>query len=311
MNTAFLDAMNLAWKIHHVEAGFADRSILSSYETERKLVAETLLDFDAKYAALFSRRQPSASEIGAASQDTEYGGQDNEFITAFKSSCEFTSGYGIAYDPNVFNWSPSHRAQSPLFHPLGTKLRTGRIMHPANVTRVADANIVQLEQEVPVNGSWRVFLFAGRPSTTRRAVADLAANLTKRRSFYVRFERRDIARVSHHERHNPHSYMFTICTIFAASRSTIEIADLLPAVLARYRDHVYADDVWDPRVPDASAAAHAKMGIDQEQGGVVMVRPDGYVGCVVRLVEGSGTVDALNDYFGAFTPARSEARAQL
>jgi len=27
MNTAFLDAQNLAWKIHHVESGFADRSI--------------------------------------------------------------------------------------------------------------------------------------------------------------------------------------------------------------------------------------------------------------------------------------------
>jgi len=31
------------------------------------------------------------------------------------------------------------------------------------------------------------------------------------------------------------------------------------------------------------------------------VRPDGYVGCVIKLVEGSGTVDALNEYFSAFT----------
>ncbi len=46
MNTAFLDAQNLAWKIHAVEAGFADRAILRTYETERRDVAETLLDFD-------------------------------------------------------------------------------------------------------------------------------------------------------------------------------------------------------------------------------------------------------------------------
>ena len=63
---------------------------------------------------------------------------------------------------------------------------------------------------------------------------------------------------------------------------------------------MYADDIWDQRVPDAKAAAHAKMGLDQEKGGVVVVRPDGYVGCVVRLEEGTGTVDALNEYFGAF-----------
>jgi hypothetical protein len=75
---------------------------------------------------------------------------------------------------------------------------------------------------------------------------------------------------------------------------------MLPETLARYRDHVYADDVWDERVPDAKAAAHAKMGLCEERGGVVVVRPDGYVGCVVKLVEGSGTVDALNEYFGSF-----------
>jgi hypothetical protein len=42
------------------------------------------------------------------------------------------------------------------------------------------------------------------------------------------------------------------------------------------------------------------MGLSEEEGGVVVVRPDGYVGCVVKLVEGSGTVDALNQYFSAF-----------
>ncbi|KAK3066768.1 hypothetical protein LTR53_016741, partial [Teratosphaeriaceae sp. CCFEE 6253] len=62
MNTAFLDAQNLAWKIHHVESGFADRSILKSYESERKLIAENLLNFDAAIrqavltAAVISRR---------------------------------------------------------------------------------------------------------------------------------------------------------------------------------------------------------------------------------------------------------------
>ncbi|EHK97707.1 putative Uncharacterized WD repeat-containing protein C31A2.14 [Glarea lozoyensis 74030] len=36
------------------------------------------------------------------------------------------------------------------------------------------------------------------------------------------------------------------------------------------------------------------MGLDPESGGVVVVRPDGYVGIVTSLVEGAGTVDALN-----------------
>lgn len=95
--------------------------------------------------------------------------------------------------------------------------------------------------------------------------------------------------------------LYTLCTIFAVKRPDLEISRDVPETLARYRDHVYADDIWEKRVENAKASAHAKMGLDQERGGVVVVRPDGYVGVVVKLVEGSGTVDVLNEYFSAFT----------
>ena len=305
MNTAFLDAQNLAWKIHHVESGFADRSILKSYESERKLIAENLLNFDNAYAKLFSQRQPSAGEVSSATQqDGAKQVEENEFIKMFKSSCEFTSGYGVAYNPNIFNWSKDHPAKSPLFlsnEDKTTTQRTGRILTNATVTRVADANVVHLEQEIPLNGSWRIYLFGGVPSKTKRAIADFGAGLTKKGSFYSTFGHPNVDQVSYHERHNPHSLFFTINTIFAAKRPDIEIRSLLPEVLARYFDHVYADDIWDQKVPDAKAAAHAKMGLSQEEGGVVVVRPDGYVGCVVKLVEGNDTVNALNNYFSTFT----------
>ena len=89
---------------------------------------------------------------------------------------------------------------------------------------------------------------------------------------------------------------------------------MIPKLLARYNDHVYADDVWDRRVPDAKASAHAKIGLDEEKGGVLIVRPDGHVACMVGLVEGSATVDALNAYFEAFTSkplGTTEVQAQL
>jgi hypothetical protein len=313
MNTAFHDAVNLAWKIHHVESGFAKRSILSSYESERRSVAENLLDFDAKYARLFSQRQPSHAEVSNANK-VNGGEEENEFVKTFKASCEFTSGYGVAYDANIFNWDPTHPAQSSLFSPKGLKLRTGRIMNPANVTRVTDAYEVHLEQEIPLNGSFRIFVFGGVPSATRKAISDFAANLQKKKSFYSVYEREDIARVSYHERHNPHSHFFTFNVIFNAPRKEIEISELVPSPLRRYADHVYADDVWDRRVPDAKASAHAKMGLDEKTGGVVVVRPDGYVAASLKLVEGSGTVDALNEYFGTFVTkeiGQKQAQAQL
>lgn len=317
MNTAFLDAVNLAWKIHHVEAGFADRSLLHTYEPERKLVAENLLNFDAKYAALFSQRPPAADHVEAATaqkagQQSQPEEEENAFVKTFKESCEFTSGYGVAYDPNAINWSHSHPVQSNIIHPKGTKLRTGRILINANVTRVVDANVVHLEQEVPLNGSFRIYVFAGNPTSNSQALRDFAQNLNKKNSFFTSFFRPDVESVSHHERHNPHSYFYTFCTIFSAKRSSIEISRDVPQPLARYRDHIYADDIWDPRVPEAKAAAHAKMGLDAEKGGVIVVRPDGYVGIVISLVEGAETVAALNAYFGSFSSKRlGEPRSQL
>jgi len=300
MNTAFLDAQNLAWKIHLVERGFAKRSLLHTYEPERKEVAEMLLSFDNKYAKLFSQRPPAASEVQAASEGSDEDAEDNEFVKTFKEGCEFTSGYGVAYQPNELNWSDRHPAQSPVINPNGHKLRTGRLLVNADVTRVVDANVVHLEQEVPLNGSFRIFIFAGRPSLTSRALKDFASNVSKKGSFYSTYQRPDAASVSHHERHNPHSHFFTICVVFASPRSKIEISRDVPGVLGRYREHIYADDRWDRRVLDAKAAAHAKMGLDEDKGGVVVVRPDGYVGMVASLVEGDGTVDALNQYFAAF-----------
>ncbi|KGO75497.1 Protein of unknown function DUF866, eukaryotic [Penicillium italicum] len=301
MNTAFHDALNMAWKIHAVESGFANRSILSTYESERKDIAETLLNFDSKYAALFSKRRPSAGEVGSASNTTVgAGGEEDEFVKTFKSSCEFTSGYGVAYQPNIFTWDASHPAKSSLFNIPGIHLTPGRAFTPTTVTRLADANFVELEQEVPANGAFRIFIFAGDQSKTKKAIADLAANLEKERSFLSVYRRSDIADVSFFERHNPHSKLFTLSVIYAGSKNTIDV-DSIPQVLRDYHHHLYADDIPDVRVPHAQFAAHEKLGFDAEKGGVVVTRPDSHVACTVQLVEGSGTVDALNEFFNAFS----------
>lgn len=305
MNTAFHDAVNMAWKIHHVESGLADRSILKTYESERKAIAEDLLNFDAKYAKLFSTRQPSAGEVANASQTTD--DSENEFVNMFKSSCEFTSGYGIAYKPNIFNWSDTHPAQSPLFNPKGNTCRPGRVLQASTVTRVVDAYVVHLEQEIPLNGAFRIYIFGGNQNKTAKALSDFAANLQRKNSFYSTFEHTSPPPSSSSATNtldtatSPHSKFFNFNLIFAsAERKNVSI-EALPVLFQAYRRHIYADNIFDERVPDAKFSAHAKMGLDPELGGVVVTRPDSHVACVVKLVEGRGTVDALNQFFSTFT----------
>lgn len=313
MNTAFHDALNLAWKLHAVESGFAKRSILSTYESERKDIAERLLAFDNKYAALFSKRRPTAGEVGSASHmAVSSGEEEDDFVKTFKSSCEFTSGYGVAYKANIFNWNEEHPAKSSLFDIPGVRLTPGRAFTPTTVTRLADANVVHLEQEVPANGAFRIFVFAGKQSRTKQAIVDFAANLEKERSFLSVYRRHDVTEVSFFERHFPHSKIFTICLVYADEKNGVDL-DAIPQILRDYHHHIYSDNIPDIRVPTAKYAAHEKLGFDPEKGGVVVTRPDSHVACTIQLVEGSGTVDALNAYFGAFStkPLGQETQSRL
>ena len=308
MNTGWLDAHNFAWKMHLVESGFGKRSLLSTYEEERRTMAQRLVNFDARYAKLFSTQPPPASKTNgvANSSNKDNTASESEFVRMHKESSEFTSGYGVLYPPNILNITPSSTTKSPHFNPKGATLVPGRIFPPSTVTRVSNARPAYLEQDIPLDGSFRIYIFAGKYSVTTNALSSLASGLEASTSFLSRCLRPDLSNLSHHECRHPHSLFFTIATIFNAIRVDIEISHL-PKVLAAYKDCVYADDVWDSRVPNAKAAAHVKMGFDEEKGGVVVVRPDAHIGCVVELVEGPGTTDALSEYFdGIMAEAKSE-----
>ncbi|KAJ6443216.1 elongation factor 3 [Purpureocillium lavendulum] len=301
MNTAFLDSQNLAWKIHMVERGFAHRDILDTYEHERRRVANALIEFDNHYAKLYANGpQWSTARPSAAAHESLK--SESDFSKAYVESRAFVSGYGIRYGKNILNWSPDHPATSPHFQVSRGTLAPGGLFVTADVTRVEDANLVYLEQAVPLNGSFRIMVFAGQPSRASSALRDLSQNLGNGNSFYTTSQRPDIESVSWHEKHNPHSLLFTFCVVFAAKRSEIDIDEHVPGLLSRYRHHVYADDRHCGANPtNQLAAAHAKVGCDAQRGLVVVVRPDGYVGAMVRLVEGSGTADALQQFFTAIS----------
>lgn len=302
MNAAFMDAANLAWKIHHVESGFADRSVLKSYEAERRTFAQRLLDFDNAYVALMSQDTSvkKTNGIELINSGVNDSNKDSEFLRMFKASREFVSGYGVFYGPGIYNWSPDHPAKSLAFNHLGQGPRIGRIMPHSNVIRVTDANKVALDQVIPFNGSFRIFIFAGDYLKNRNLLHDLGRSLERRDGFFQANLRHDVGQVSEMEQNNPHSHLFSICTILNARRVDIDIDEWLPEVLARYRDHVYSDSLQDSKVAGAQAPAHVKMGLDESEGGIVVVRPDGYVGCSIQLRSGSDSADALGEYFNSF-----------
>lgn len=49
-------AYNLGWKVANVVKGLTDRSVLKTYQSERRRIAQDLIDFDHKFSRLFSSR---------------------------------------------------------------------------------------------------------------------------------------------------------------------------------------------------------------------------------------------------------------
>lgn len=89
----FVTAYNLGWKLANVVNGLCKPSILSTYESERKKVAQELIAFDHRFSRLFSGR-PTNDIMD------EEGVSMEEFKRVFEKGNEFASGIG------EFNLSP-------------------------------------------------------------------------------------------------------------------------------------------------------------------------------------------------------------
>lgn len=292
MNYGLLDAHNLSWKLHLVESGLMRPELLHTYEQERRAVASRLIEFDVTYAGLFSSRNPS--------QQT-----NDEFVRIFKQSSLLTSGYGVEYPPNTFTQVGNDGHD--LIHSSLSGLRPGWSFPPVNVTRVIDACEIPLEREVPFNGSFHVYIFAGKPQQKQQQnkLADLARQLSRPDSVFSRVQDSQGQAgvdMSYDSRHNPHSALYTISLVSNAVRASIDIGQL-PRFFLPYRYHIYSDDARSRKARDGGqGAAHAALGLDPHEGGVVVVRPDGYVGCVVRLMDGRVTGETLDEYFSRVVP---------
>ncbi|KAJ7678679.1 phenol 2-monooxygenase [Mycena rosella] len=323
MNISMLDMYSLAWKLNLVMKGLGKPEVLlPSYEHERRGVAEELLKFDGAYSRLFSGRGVDAKHLP--------GGVDAEkFIQMFKQNAFFTSGCGAIYFANALNALPGAPvlggAHARAFNPPGVKLVAGQRLTPGRVTRVVDGNQVRLQQEVKMNGAFRIHVFAGDLRATKRALDGFAAFVDSPASFFNRHRpnvgvsasivdgprattnHTDSAKNVH--LHNP---FFTFLTVVGTHWYEWEIDDL-PSPLRLYRSQVYGDALFDRRVPEAgtSAPVHHKFGVNLEKGAIVVVRPDSYVGAVVGLSEDGWL--GLNDYFAGFleVPEQKTLKARI
>ncbi|KAG9236178.1 FAD binding domain protein [Amylocarpus encephaloides] len=305
MNVSMQDAYNLGWKIASVLNGTANRSILKTYQSERRRIAQDLIAFDHKFSRLFSGR-PAKDVMDEAGISME------EFKDAFEKGNMFASGVAVNYGASVIVAKDGDAAEQgdgtdvSVKNPNGARvignaklarnIKTGMRMPSFQVLNQADARPWQFQEMLKSDGRWRIVVFAGdvANASQMKRIKNLGSSLAAKDSFLYRFTPPGTSIDS----------IIEILTIHSSPRSETELFDF-PDIF-----HPYSEkegwDYWKVYVDDMSyheghGHAYENYGVDPGKGCLVVLRPDQYVGWIGEIED----VAEIARYFEGFMVQRT------
>ncbi|KAE8317659.1 FAD binding domain-containing protein [Aspergillus transmontanensis] len=276
-NTSMHDSFNLAWKLNLVIRGLAKPSLLATYEEERQKIAYDLVNFDAEHCKAFSQGEAALAKN-------------------FDENIRFISGVGAEYSQGLLNRG---RAAMP------TPLQPGTLQLPAKVTRYIDANPISIQLDIPMLSQFRIYFFIPDVPKALGFLSSLCEGLDNATGMGKISSRASQSYATQPQgaapsdtfiqpqRYTSVSSVFTYAMVTQSSKSEFEIADL-PKVLQDSRWTLYLDDVDSPSCTDKWFGS-----LQGEQAGIVIVRPDGYVGSIDtwELAAGTEAGKWIDDYF--------------
>jgi len=268
MNASMNDTHNLAWKLAYVLRGWADISLLKTYELERRKYAQDLISFDKRFSALFSEKLRVDSEGHGPTQE--------EFIGAFQNYGNFSSGVGVQYAPSTAI-NTTHQSIAP-------NLIIGQRLLPHTLVRAADAREVNIQDLAPSDARFKLFVFPGTEKGHAQKVAVYLRGDNAPEEGSCRF-------------FNEHRGAFDVVTVLQGNKNTVNYVDV-PPVLRPHWSKVLLDDT--DVTGTRGGQIYERYGISRSKGALVVVRPDGYVGAIAPLDD----LAALDVYFAGFMPSR-------
>ncbi len=273
LNTSLPDTFNLGWKLASVLLRKSDPKLLATYGTERRKVAQHLINADKELSKLVATRP-------AASDTSEKARVDTAEIEAFmKRQSGFVSGTSIEYFPSYICTGHENQRLAPGF-------KIGQRFHSALATRMADGKHQHLGHLVKADGRWRIFLFAGAEDPT-----DVASEAYKFVDFLANDAASPLRRYTPKGR-DPDSVIDTYAVFQQKDLSMHDLHDFLWPAKGKYGLRDY-EKVFHPQ--DGNDAYDLR-GIDRHAGCVVVVRPDQHVATILPVSDH----DALSAFFDCF-----------
>ncbi|TPW74031.1 FAD-dependent monooxygenase [Schumannella soli] len=254
MNVSIQDGFNLGWKLAAVLEGRAPESLLSTYASERRVIAQNLIDFDREWSEMVARPVDSW-EDPAALEDY------------YNSTIEFPAGFMTQYAPSLVTLDDAHQQLAPGF-PVGKRFKS------AEVIRRADNRWRHLGHTHEADGRWRVYVFAddAPAAPTGTPTADFAAWWSSApESPRVRFTPGD----------GDDDAVFDTKVIYPQDYATFDPADV-PTAFKPVSVPYGLEDLNQIFATGHGRDIHRDRGIGPA-GAIVVVRPDMYVAAVLPL----------------------------
>jgi phenol 2-monooxygenase (NADPH) len=264
MNVSMQDGFNLGWKLASVLRGRSSPEILHTYSYERQTVAQELIDFDRKWARMFSAPPKDPSDPKSEGVDPA------EFQKYFVKQGRFTAGTETRYPPSIISATPTYQH-------LAEGLTVGMRFHSAPVIRLSDAKPVHLGHTVKADGRWRLFVFAAAedPASPSSGVRALCRFLGEARQSPVR-------------RYTPKGAdidsAIDVRAVFQQGHRELAI-EAMPSFLMPRKGRYGLVDYEKMFCPDLKNRNDIfdMRGIDRTKGCMVVVRPDQYVAHILPL----------------------------
>jgi phenol 2-monooxygenase len=273
MNVSLQDAFNLGWKLVAALEGRAQPELLRTYSTERRAIAQELIDFDKRWSKTMSSppRDPAHPERG--------GVDPAELQAQFQQSGRYTAGVATRYAPDT------PLTAEALHQGLARGFVIGMRFHSAPVVRLADAKPMQLGHVARADAAWRLYAFSDAGQERFNALMAFlhdAADSPVRRCTPADA---DIDSV------------IDVRGIYQQGHRALKV-EALPAMLLPRKGRLGLVDYEKAYTPDLKNGADIfdLRGIDRAHGALVVVRPDQFVANVLPL-------DAHRDlarFFAAF-----------
>jgi phenol 2-monooxygenase len=299
MNVSMQDTFNLGWKIASVLNGAVDRSILKTYQSERRRIAQDLIEFDHKFSRLFSGRP-------AKDVTDETGISMDEFKETFHKGLLFASGVAVDYGTSILiakegdassqgdgiNVSQDKKLRVVGKQGLAKNIKIGMRMPSFKVLNQSDARPWHFQERLKSDGRWRIVVFAGDISDSNQ-MSRITALGPKLQTLVAKYTPQDKTIDS----------VLEVLMIHSAPRIAVELFDL-PEIFHPFTEKegydyskVYVDDI---SYHEGHGRAYENYGVDKKEGCLVVLRPDQYVSWV-------GTLDDEEDmgrFFEGFMRTR-------